>query len=276
MPKVTGWSPVSAPRPVPEHGAARFELSASFDTKMAEASDVTALPGGRFLVVGDRKDEAFIVDGTGDRKKLELPGLKHGKSQLEGVAYDPERKHLFVSREEAREVLRYDWDALKKDAPRLDKTIQLPKSETKGPTNKGVEGMAYLPGDKSPTGEPQLLLAKEGKPRELFLYADSGKGKPLPLKLESAVKAVCADFAAVAVDPKSGDVFILSEESATIAQVKLLRDGDKILGRLVQSVPLRDERGKQLERAEGLTFNQKGDLFVLSENDGVLRQLKRI
>ena len=241
---------------------------------MAEASDVAALPGGRFMVVGDKSDRVCIVGADGKRTDLELPGLKNGKSQLEGVAYDPVRHHLFVSREESRELLRYDWDANKKAAPVLEKRIDL--DGFKGPTNKGVEGLAYIPGDVSPTGEPQLLLAKEGKPRELVIIGDGGKAnKPLSVKLEREVLAVCRDFSAVTVDPRTGHLFLSSDESATVAQIKLVRDGDKVIGKLVQSFPLRDEKGKSLDRVEGLSFNEKGDLFVLTENNGKLHQLNR-
>lgn len=272
MPAITGWSRTTTRRTAPETAAARFELSGSLKTGMTEASDVTALPGGRFLVVGDRKDSAVIVGADGKREKLELPGLKNGSSQLEGVAYDPVRKHLFVSREESRELLRYEWDAKKSTAPVLEKRFEL---ELGGARNKGVEGLSYLPGEVSPTGEPQLLLAKEGKPRELVIMGDGGKGKPLPVKLEREVLAVCRDFSAVAVDPRTGHLFVSSDESAAVAQVKLVRDGDKVLGKLVQSFPLRDDKGKPLQRVEGLSFNEKGDLFVLTENTGVLHQLSR-
>lgn len=272
MPRVSGWNAATPRRSAPETGAARFELSGSLKTGMTEASDVAALPGGRFIVVGDKKDSAVIVGADGKRTELDLPGLKNGMSQLEGVTYDPVRHHLFVSREESRELLRYEWDASKKAAPVLEKTISL---DGGGPSNKGVEGIAYVPGEVSPTGQPQLLLAKEGKPRELSMIGDGGKGKPLPVKLEREVLAVCRDFSAVTVDPKTGHMFLSSDESATVAQIKLVRDGDKIIGKLVQSFPLRDEKGKTLDRVEGLSFNEKGDLFVLTENDGKLHQLSR-
>ena len=55
----------------------------------------------------------------------------------------------------------------------------------------------------------------------------------------------------------------------------MVRDGDNIIGKLVQSFPLRDEKGKALDRVEGLSFNEKGDLFVLTENTGKLHLLKR-
>ena len=274
MPRVSGWNVATPRRSAPETAAARFELAGTLKTGMAEASDVAALPGGRFMVVGDKSDRVAIVGTDGKRTDLELPGLKNGQSQLEGVAYDPVRHHLFVSREESRELLRYDWDANKKAAPVLGKRIDL--DGFKGPTNKGVEGLAYIPGDVSPTGEPQLLLAKEGKPRELVIIGDGGKAnKPLAVKLEREVLAVCRDFSAVTVDPRTGHLFLSSDESATVAQIKLVRDGDKVIGKLVQSFPLRDEKGKSLDRVEGLSFNEKGDLFVLTENNGKLHQLNR-
>jgi uncharacterized protein YjiK len=274
MPRISdvGFRP-AAPRRAADSAPARFEAGAQVSTGMTEASDVAVLPGGRFIVVGDRRDAACIVDATGKKELLELPGLKNGKSQLEGVAYDPVRKHLFVSREESRELLRYEWDATKKGAvPVLEKTIDVSAG---GPSNKGIEGLAYLPQSVSPTGEPQLLLAKEGKPRELSLLGDGGKGKPLPIKLEKEVLAVCRDFSAATVDPRTGHLFVSSDESATVAQVRLVRDGDKVRGQLVQAIPMRSGKDKPLARIEGLTFNERGDLFVLTENDGKLHQLTR-
>lgn len=271
--RVSGWSPVEARKTAPEAGAARFELKGALKTKVPEASDVVALPGGRFVVVGDRRDTATVVQADGTREPLKLPGLPNGNSQLEGVAYDPVRHHLFVVREESRQLLRYEWNPDKKKPPVLEKTFELGKLG--GTKNKGVEGLAYVPGETSPTGTPQLLLANEGNPRELFLLDDGGKGKPLPVKLEKEVYAVCRDFSAVAVDPKTGHLFVSSDESAAMVQIRLVRDGDKVLGKLVQSIPLRDEKGKALERVEGLTFDPKGDLFVLTENDAKLHHLAR-
>ena len=272
MPRISGWNALTPRRSAPETAAARFELAGTLKTGLPEASDVTSLPGGRFVVVGDKSNRMTVVGADGKKTELELPGLKNGKSQLEGVTYDPVRHHLFVSREESRELLRYEWNPDKKTPPVLEKRIDLPDH---GPSNKGFEGIAYVPGEVSPTGQPQLLLAKEGNPRELSMVGDGGKGKPLPIQLEKEVRAVCKDFSAVTVDPKTGHLFLSSDESATIAQIKLVRDGDKIIGKLVQSFPVRNDKGEAMERIEGLSFNEKGDLFVLTENNGKLHQLNR-
>jgi uncharacterized protein YjiK len=275
MPRVSGWTPVTVTASrQPATQAARFAYQGAIKTGVPEASDVTALPGGRFLVVSDTKDTATVVDGAGKAVKLELPGLKKDNSQLEGAAYDPVKKRLFVAREESNELLRYDWDATKKGAePELNERITL--QGFKGPRNKGIEGLSYIPGEFSPTGTPQLLLAKEGTPRELLLARDSGKGELLPIKLDKQALAVCRDFSGAAVDPKTGHLFVSSDESATVVQLKLARDGDKVVAKLVQAFPIVDERGKPIPRIEGISFNERGDLYVLAENTGKLHRFSR-
>jgi uncharacterized protein YjiK len=260
-------------RPGGTNVAARFSAADRINTSAKEASDVTALPDGRLLVVGDTSDKIRLIDVRRRERIIDLPELRSGRSQLEGVAYDPVRHNLFVSREESREVLRYDWNPAKDKTPRFDKRIDL--DGVGGPKNKGIEGLAYVPVEFSPTGEPQLLLAKEGKPRELMLIGDGGGGKTIPIKLEEQIKSVCKDFSAVGFDPKSGHLFLSSDESSVVAELKLVKDGDKVRAQLVQSIPLRDKGGKPLARVEGLTFNSKGDLYVLTENDGALHELKR-
>lgn len=274
--RIGGWSAVGAlsrkaPEPT-EKGAAKFGKPELSKLKLKEASDVVALPGGQFLVVGDRTDKVGLIGKDGKLKELDLPGLKNGSSQLEGVAFDPVRNHLMVAREESGEILRYEWNPEKSAAPKLEKTFKL---NLDGPSNKGIEGLAYLSGQQSPTGRPHLVAAKEGSPREILLLADGGSSKGLKVKLEDQVKDVCKDFSAVAVDPKTGHLFISSDESSTVAQVRLKKKGNDVVGELVQSFPLRDKKDKSLERVEGLTFDGKGNLYVLTENDGGLHQLER-
>jgi len=265
----TGSTPAYAARP---SGPARFHPASFTKVEVKEASDVCALPGGAFLVVGDRSDSAGLLRPDGSQVRVKLEGLKNHKSGLEGVAYDPLKKRLFVSSEEKRELLRYAFNPATGQAT-LEKRFHL---DMGGKANKGVEGLCWLPGSASPTGTPQLLLAKEGKPRTLALLDDSGKGKPTALLLDSAIKQACADFSAVSVDPVSGHLFIASDASSLVAEVALERSGGAIRARLVQSLPLRDDRGNPLSRVEGLAFDAAGNLHVLQENDRRLWRLDRM
>lgn len=270
---IGGGATVSAKR-APQNDQARFSAAKRFETKVKEASDVVGLPGGRMLVVGDRSHKVEVLGRGGKSTTVELSGLTKGKaSQFEGVTYDPVRKHLFLSREEARELWRYKWDPAQDDAPELDRRFDL-KNLT-GPSNKGVEGLAYLPAAHSPTGKPHLLAVKEGKPREVLLLSDGGKRRIASVVLDRTVMDVCKDFSAIAVDPSTGHVFIGSDESSSIAEVALELNGKRIEGRTVQVLQMRDDNGDPLARIEGVAFNNQGDLFVLTENDGALLRLKR-
>ncbi|MEN9799671.1 MAG: SdiA-regulated, partial [Pseudomonadota bacterium] len=105
---------------------------------------------------------------------------------------------------------------------------------------------------------------------------DSGKGKPQEVKLDKALEQVCADFSGLAVDPLSGHLFIASDEASLVAEVALEGPAAHPRARLVQAFPLRDGRGKPLERVEGLTFDAAGNLHVLQENNRTLWRLDRL
>jgi uncharacterized protein YjiK len=270
---IGGNTTASAERvPGPKH--AQFLPAKRIKTGVKEASDVVGLPDGRMLVVCDRSDKVVLLGRDGKATTLELPGLAKGKaSQFEGVTYDPVRQHLFLSREEARELWCYHWDPAEDDAPELDCRIDL-KNLT-GPSNKGIEGLAYLPAAFSPTGKPHLLVVKEGKPREVLLFSDGGKKRIVKIELDRSIKDVCKDFSAITVDPTNGHVFIASDESSSIAEIALELKGKRIEGRTVQVLQMRDDSGEPLARIEGVAFNNQGDLFVLTENNGALLRLKR-
>ena len=253
-------------------GPAQFRPASATKVDVKEASDVCALPGGAFLVVGDLSDSAGLLRPDGSLQRVKLQGVKNHRSGLEGAAFDPLKKRLFVSSEEKRELLRYAFDPSTGKAS-LEKTFQL---DLDGKANKGVEGLAWLPGTASPTGRPQLLAAREGSPRALLLLDDSGKGKPLELQLDKALLQACADFSGLAVDPLSGHLFIASDQSSLVAEVALDGPGARPRARLVNAFPLRDEKGKPLERVEGLTFDAAGNLHVLQENARRLWRLERM
>ncbi len=250
---------------------ARFDRADKFKSDVKEASDVTALPGGKFLVVSDSSDKVSLIDKNGKISKFELPDMPK-LSLLEGVAYDPASMKLYVAREEKGDIWSYSWDPSKKDAPKLEQKRHL---KFDGPNNKGLEGLAFLSDAQSPTGKATLVALKEGSPREMLLLGKDGQSKPVKVDLEEQIKDVCADFSAAAVDPKTGHIFISSDESSTVAEIKLKMDGNKVRGELVQSFPVRNKDDKPLGRIEGLSFNDKGDLMVLTENDGELHRLER-
>lgn len=255
-------------------GVPRFQFVGQIKTSVTEASDTVGLPNGRFLVVSDKKTKIRVVDSIGRQAVLDLPRLKKGKSEFEAVAFDAKRNHLFVAREEEGVILRYHWDPTKSEPPKFEKRFKVRLDHTEW-GNKGIEGLTFLRGKHSPTGKAVLLAAKEGNPRRFFLLDRKGGGDPREIKVDQAIRDVAKDFSALAIDPKTGTVFLGSDESGVVVQIKLFADGKKIRGELMQVIPLEDKYGRPLKRIEGLAFNPAGDLHVLTENDGVLHVLKR-
>ena len=239
---------------------------------LKEASDVVALPDGRFLLVSDCSDEVALVDRTGETSRLKLPHLRSNESSLEAVAYDPARRHLFVAREAEGAILRYRFDARDiHPRPEFESRFSLDLDFKK---NKGIEGLAFLPAAHSPTRQDRLLLAREGKPKALYLSAPSGDEHPKKIRLDGKTKSVSSDFSGLAVDPKTGHVFISSDESSLVAELRLVARGRKVRAKLLGTYPLRDA-GDRLEKMEGLAFDAEGDLFVLLENASELIHYER-
>lgn len=256
------FSPTAAP--------ARFKLEGKGKVDIDEASDLVSLPGGRFLVVSDVSDRAALVKADGKGSSVKLPDLPNGKSQLEAVAYDPSRKRLFVVREEKGELLRYHFDP-DKGAAKLEASLKL---ELEGRSNDGIEGMAFLSASHSPTGRPALLLAKEDKPMGLFIADDSGKNAK-PIELDKKLKEALRDFSALTVDPRTGHLFVASDEDSAVAELVLERQGKKLVARHLATTKLEDENGKSLNRLEGVAFTSKGDLLVVLENSARMLHYKR-
>jgi uncharacterized protein YjiK len=248
-------------------------------TNVSEASDIVGLNDGRFAVVADVSDKIRLVSADGTVEEIKLPGLPKNKpSEFEGVAVDSLNKWLFVSREESRELLRYRWDPAKKTAPVLDKTFALELHGKKGDANKGVEGLAFVPGHLSPTLMPLLLGVKEAKPRQLLHFDSNGNKKPKEVHFDKddlEMAKLSHDFSAVTVDPLKGDLFVSSDESSSVTQLHLTAKNGELFATRVATSEVTDLDGRPLLRIEGLAFDKLGVLHVMSENNGMLLRFKR-
>lgn len=242
-------------------------------TGVNEASDVCALPGDGFLAVSDIHSVAGRVDLQGGQSPVPLSDLPGAESGLEGVTHNAARNLLVVSREEQRQLNVYDWDGLGSAAPELVRVVDVPLG---GKVNKGVEGLASLPASLSPTGKDQLLLVKEADPHLLGMLEADGTGALEVIELDPRASQACTDFSGVSVDPKTGNVWICSDETARAVELKLVKTERGLRAELASApLDLVDAKGKKLKRVEGIAFSTAGDLFVLTENEKALHQYKR-
>lgn len=129
--------------------------------------------------------------------------------------------------------------------------------------NAGFEGIGY------DLKKDQLYVAKEHSPRAL--YRITGLGRPAPGKamnvsienlsdwvLDAAV--VGTDLSSVEVDPSSGHLLLLSDESQTLVE---LDEQGLLLGRFnLSGWP---GAGRAVPQAEGTAMAPNGDIFIVSE-----------
>jgi uncharacterized protein YjiK len=99
----------------------------------------------------------------------------------------------------------------------------LPKLGSK--SNKGWEGLAVRPGRFEKDKRPRLVAVHEGKPRQVGIFPlddfDGGEILDLPGEVHGALD----DLSDVAVHPKSGHIFLLSDESSALAHVEVVTSG---------------------------------------------------
>jgi uncharacterized protein YjiK len=238
------------------------------DIDLDEPSDLVALPGGAFLVVGDLSAHAEILRVGGPRQTFELPSIP-GKADLEAATYDPDTKMLYVVREKENALCQYTLDLTARPVgPKLFRKLPLKVRPDKA--NSGIEGIAILPAVLAPDGRKHMLFAQEKQPMKLYISgAEPAAGKLQEIVLGAAITDALDDIDALAVNPKSGHVFALSEASSTIVELALRQTPNGTAADLVQIIDL-----KKAERAEGLCFNGRGELFVSLENDKIIARVE--
>lgn len=270
---------------------AKFKLDGSFKLDVPEPSGVVFLSAqDGFLVASDCEDKLYRVDypkaddkkGKLDSDTIKADGGRKHLSGLEGIAYDPRTRSALVVSEERSEITeiplnRRDWSMGK--AEKLGKLPDISQL-----TNKGWEGLTLLPGSMMPDGKDRLLAVHEAAPRRLAILDRKTLEPDAVVKLSDAMKDGLKDLSDVAVDPRTGHLFILSDESDSVMEVALkIRTKPGEGGRPKQAVEFKKigllelptADGQTRMQPEGLCFDDKGNLFVVAEKKQQLFRLTR-
>jgi len=181
------------------------------------------------------------------------PDLHPALADLEGVTANDTGDVVWALSEEHGTLVEMHIGAR---GPRVRRTAVLERPGTA--KNKGFEGLAWLAPRLSPTGRAALVAVHEHKPRRVCVCDLRTLAVTHDLKLPREAKAALDDLADVAVDPVSGLLLLLSEESRRIAVMRLSSDGLQ----LIQCYDLPLEDG---ERPEGLAFLSASRLAVVTE-----------
>jgi uncharacterized protein YjiK len=262
-------------------GKPKFKFDESFKLDgVKEPSGLAYLPElDRFVAIDDSSRKLALLTLKKDKLRSDaLPtSQRDAISDFEGVAYDPERKRLLTVSERSRRIRTFQMlaDERRPGALELRETGQARLPALGENPNKGIEGLAFLPAQFAPDGRSHLVAVNEAEPKAVLLLDPESfeirHQLPLPKKWDKDVK----DLSDVAVDPVSGHLFVLSDESREVLELELrLQDGEPDLAKVQRFDIERKDSGK-ISKAEGLAFDREGNLYIASEGSRRLYRYRR-
>lgn len=267
----------------------RFEQADYHLLNIQEPSGITFISReAGFLVVADDASTIWQVHRPEPRQVSPMARPLRADDgafrDIESASYDPDTGVLRVLSERTRRVHelglalgpngRIALGAPQRRGRRL-KRVQRRK-------NSGYEGFTTLPAHLSPDGHKWNVAVNERKPRRVCFFDPDTLKFAGHAKLPAAAKPLFPDLSSVAV-AADGALFLLSDEGSRFGQFSLNRStqsskpGWKLhfVGQtpiVSTSLPLGDADRLQ---PEGLTFDDRGDLWIVTEGNGLLLRFRR-
>lgn len=176
-----------------------------------------------------------------------------GFSDPEGVeVIDDKRMAIIDERRSQMVVFKLPIET---DTLRYDDLVAVNLGVSQVP-NKGFEGIAW---DRT---NQRILLAKERNPFGLFSLplTEDNSVASLPIELPSAHLFV-RDMSSLAVDPRTGHVLLLSDESRLLLELDKQGQTVSYISLLGGFNGLKDS----IEQAEGVAIDEHGTIYIVGE-----------
>lgn len=252
-------------------------LVAEIDTGVKSPSGICHLPTGETLVVDDDKGIS-LVKKDGEAVKL----VKDAKD-VEGICSDDKGKYVYAVQEGSRKVVRYEVQRKGSGDVELKEsgeTRRLPK--LKEVDNKGWEGLSFLSKEQAGGKHDHLVAVHEGSPRRIGIFKLPDLDDGVTLRLPGKAKDLLPDLADVTIDPKTGHLFVVSDQSQMVVELVIKKGGKAAPGALLETIELDvlssfELPVKRKSKPEGLAFDDKGRLWVSLDGNGkaLVLELKR-
>jgi uncharacterized protein YjiK len=234
---------------------------------LGEASALVALPGSRFLVADD-EGGVRLVDLTGTRPTVTLLHDADDDDRFAGLEGLTRVGDVIIA------VREQDGAMVSFAAPVSSSTTGtdledlglLPRPATtngKKKANKGWEGIAHLPAAVAFDGRDHLVAVHEDKPRAVGVFAWPSLAVEHTFVIDDDLAELLPDLSDVAVHPETGELWIVSDEGECVVRVVLGATGLTLVS--VHTLPVDDG-----EKPEGLSFDEHGALWVVTDDSGRL------
>jgi uncharacterized protein YjiK len=235
-------------------------------SSLGELSALVSLPDGKFLTVDDERGVLLLDSANATSGKLVV-----ALNDLEGLCAAPDGRFLAIA-EASGVVTAFTLDGKSETLGALahPPTVDGKKSKK----NKGWEGIVFLPADRSFDKKPHLVAVHEGAPKVLALFAWPSLAHEHTLPLGPYHDEKLVDLSDVGLDPKTGALLLVSDESARIVHAALVADprGPTFApvldgGGIIELPMARDQK------AEGVAVDDKGALWIVTDATGKLVQV---
>lgn len=252
-------------------------LVAEIDTGVQSPSGICHLPTGETLIVDNDKGIAHM------KKDGEAVKLVKDAKDVEGICSDDKGKYVYAVQEGSRKVVRYE--VTRKSGGEVElkqsgETRRLPK--LKEVDNKGWEGLSFLSKEVAGGKHDHLVAVHEGSPRRIGIFKLPDLDDGVTLRLPGKAKDLLPDLADITIDPKTGHLFVVSDESQKVVELVIKKGGKAAPGALLETIELEvvssfDLPVKRKSKPEGLAFDDKGRLWVSLDGNGkaLVLELKR-
>ena len=261
---------------------ATFRFADSYELDVKEPSGLAYIPElDRFVAIDDSSRTLVVFELTKHKLKADRldsrPDKKDKISDFEGITYDPERRRLITVSERSRRIRVFRLLAGRRTG-KLSGLQQvgdarLPKLGDN--PNKGIEGLAFLPGRFAPDSRSHIVAVNEADPKAVLLIDPETLKIEHTLELPKKWDKVIGDLSDAAVDPLSGHLFLLSDESRQVLELELrIKRGTLDLAK-VRRFDIEGRGTGKIKQPEGIVFDSDGDLYLTSEGSCLVYRYKR-
>jgi uncharacterized protein YjiK len=219
-----------------------------------EASGLSPLGGGAFLVVDDEKG-IFRCASEGDPIRLEAGAAL---ADLEGICLSDDGGSAFVLSERDGGVWRFALaDGALGHGTRLGKLTELNDRK-----NAGWEGIAFAAAGTF-AANAELVAVHQKKPRRVGFFDAETLEPRLTLRLPKAARKGLSDLNDIIIDPTTQRLLVLSGKGGAIGELAVIDDE-------LELVRLYELEHEKHDIPEGITIDDEGRIFVCTDGEGML------